>query len=378
MKHAALSSGGILRIVFRHIKESPRTLAELYVYRDRTLVYKWLHDDATPPKGLVPGIVAFAMERSCEPVRLIIKSELDAYVAASGIDSEIAALLAATAPFQKFMEDLLHFAISLPSEPGPSRERAGRPEADPAAGAGSGGGWGNPSVPLAELGLALLALLGSGILWNGVNRLLGWTHYMGGIGREPRGTAAAAWGLALTLPAILIAMAARRRSGGQAPRGGRYGAIAIPPLYSLSGMVGALAFYDSGLRAQVEGLRLGYGLQELAIAFAFAALASLPPFAVIMAGWKAAKTRPLAALGYALLPPLLVSAAVSFTLLVDRPVAELEQLRGFLAGLMLRIGMYFAARGYGAKADAAMCAAKRPSIRRARTRLRHENAARVG
>jgi hypothetical protein len=351
MKHAGFSSGGILRIVFRHINESPRTLAELYVYRDRTLIYKWLHDSATPSRGLVPGIVAFVMDKACEPVRLSIKSELDDYIAAAGIRAEIAALLAATTPFQKFMEDLLHFAISLPPAPVPSLDSASRPDAAPAVGARSRGGWGQLSIPSAELGLALLAVLGSGLVWNGVNRLLGWTYYMGGSGREPRGWAAAVWGLALALPVILIAMAARRRAGGKAALGGRSGAIAIPTLYSLSGVAGALAFYDSGLRPWVEGLSLAYAFQELAIAFAFASLVSLLPFAVIMAGWSSGGPRPFAALGYSLLPPLLVSASVSFTFLVDRPVAELEQLRGFLAGLMLRLGMYFAARGYGAKSS---------------------------
>ena len=48
--------------------------------------------------------------------------------------------------------------------------------------------------------------------------------------------------------------------------------MALCAIYSLSCMVGALAFYDSGLRINVEGLRHGYGFQELVIAFAFAIL----------------------------------------------------------------------------------------------------------
>ena len=348
MIHAGFSPGGILRIVFRYINESPRTMAELYLYRDRTLVYKWLHDSAAPPKALVPGIVAFVMEKTCEPVRLSIRSELEAYVAVSGIAPGIAALLAGTSPFQKYMEDLLLLAISLPSREKSAMEPVVRLEVGTVAEAGQDGTRKGLSIPITELAIALLAVFFSSALWNGINRLLGWTCYMGGTGREPRGLAAAVWGISLALPIILLALAARRKAGDPTPRGGRPGTMAICAIYTLSCMVGALAFYNSGLRTDVEGLRLGYGFQELVIAFAFAILVSPLPFIAIMVIWSAPEPRPrlFAILGYSLFPPLLVLAGVSFTLLIDRPIIELEQLRGFLAGLMLRIGMYLVARRY--------------------------------
>jgi len=138
----------------------------------------------------------------------------------------------------------------------------------------------------------------------------------------------------------------QRRGGGQAPAEGRQRVIVIQVMYSLAGLVGSLAFYDSDVRSRIEGLSLGYDVQELVIGFVFALLISLLPLGVIlMAGQGAGKSRPwtLTALGYALLPSFLVAAAVSFAFFVERPVAELEQLRGFLAGLMLRTGMYIAA-----------------------------------
>jgi hypothetical protein len=337
MKFARFSAGGILGIIFRHIKESPRTLAELYVFRDRSLVYKWLHDSATPPKALVPGIVAFVMEKTCEPVRLSMQKELGDYIRASGLPPGIVAQLNGTIPFQKYMEDILNFAISLPTSDKPvTTTFAPRHEIPEGR-----------SIPFTELALALSAVLGSGIIWNGINRFLEWTYYMGGDGREPRGVSAAVWGLTVTMPIILAVMVSKRRFGGRAPAKGGLALIAVPVLYSLSGMVGSLAFYDTRLRFHVEGLHLGYGFQELVIGFLFALVVSLLPLGVItIARMNAGESRPrgFMVLGYALLPSFLVVAAVVFTFVVDRPIAELEQLRGLLAGLMLRTGMFLAAR----------------------------------
>ncbi len=338
MKFARFSAGGILGIIFRHIKESPKTLAELYVFRDRSLVYKWLHDSATPSKALVAGIVSFVMDKTCEPVRLSIRKELVDYVSASGLQPEIASQLIGTVPFQEFMKDMLHFAISLPHDERPIAGPAS-PQRKP---------WRARSVPLAEMALAILAVFGSGMLWNVINRVLGWIYYMGGEGREPRGFAAAIWGLTVTVPIILAAMASRFRGGKQDNAENRPKDIAIPVLYALSGMIGSLVFYNIGVRAYIEGCHLGYSIHELIIGFAFASLVSMVPLGVIViAGRSAGKSKPrgFEALGYALLTPLMVVAAVSFTFFVARPIAELEQLRGFLAGLMLRTGMYIAARG---------------------------------
>lgn len=62
--------GDILKIVFDHIHESPRTLAEMYIDRDRSLVYKWLNHTALPTKKLIPGIVRFICDNTNEPVRM--------------------------------------------------------------------------------------------------------------------------------------------------------------------------------------------------------------------------------------------------------------------------------------------------------------------
>jgi len=343
------SLGAILSIILRHIKESPRTLAELYVYRDRTLVYKWLHGSAMPAKTLVPGIVRFVMEKSCEPVRLSMRHELEVYVGTAGLRPEIADQLIQTEPFQKFIEDMLNFAISLASSESIATD-AGAPDVGSfMAVASRNDGQRGHSLPISELVRALLAVLVGGIIWNGINHALAWTYFMGGEGMEPRGIAAAIWGLTVTVPIACVSRAACPLHGSRVSVTDWLKAIAVLTLYALAGVAGALAFYDSGLRRCFERLDLVYGAQELLIAVAFGVIISLPPFGVIIGVARRADSSwhgVLAELGYAVLPAMLVGMAVCLTLFIDRPIAELEQLRGFLAGLMLRIGMYIVVRGH--------------------------------
>lgn len=361
---ATFSVGSILAIILRHLKESPRTLAELYVYRDRTLVYKWLHGSATPAKTLVAGIVKFVMEKSCEPVRLSMRHELEECVRTGGLRPEIAAQLIQTEPFQKFIEDMLNLAISLPSNKSAATESVSPVDGDSPVVAPWSGNTRGRSLPISELVRALLAVLVGGIVWNGINRALAWTYFMGGDGLEPKGIAAAIWGLTVTVPIACVSQVAYTFRSSRISAADWLGTIGIAILYALAGVVGALAFYDSGLRRALEGLYLAYGMQEFLIAIAFAMIISLPPLFVLIGAARRANAfwpEALEELGYAVLPTLLVGAAVCLTLFIDRPKMELEQLRGFLAGLMLRIGMYIGARGHGIDASTARCNDRRPA-----------------
>lgn len=337
MESGSISSGQVLALIFRDIQESPRTLAEIYLNRDRTLVYKWLHDRARPSKLLIPGIVAFVVEKTCEPVRLQLRHDLDTLVSASGLRPEIVDRLLGTPAFESYLEEVLLVSISRSSGDGPST----RPVS-----------WGGRVVSLRELGFGLLAVLGSGILWNGLNRLLGWTYYMGGSGREPRGLAAALWGLTVSLPILGAALAATRGSPWGPSRhvppqswiqARPWGGI-LTLLYTLGGMVGAWAFYSSGLRDFMEGLGLGYRPQEVLAGLAFSLTIPLLPLGVLLGSGAFPGPRLGKALASLLFPALLVLVSVLLTFFIDRPAPEVEQLRGFLAGLFLRSGMYAAAR----------------------------------
>lgn len=336
MESKALSCGKVLAVIFRNLHESPRVLAEHYLDRDRTLVYKWLHDKARPSKSLIPKIVAFVASKAREPLRLQIRHELDLLVSASGLGPEVVAGLARTEGFEAYLEDLLLLAVSQ------------GPGADPEAPIAAAGPRRARTIPIRELSLGALAILGSGILWNGINRLLGWAFYMGGTGKEPRGLTAALWGLTISLPILVIALLAAR--GDPPPVSAPAQAQARPwkplhtVLYTLAAILGAWAFYTSGLRASVEGLGLGYRLQESLLALGFALLVPLLPLALLRGVRGPAWARPSQALGLWAIPALLVLASVFLTFFIDRPAPEVEQLRGFLAGLFLRTGMYAAAR----------------------------------
>ena len=72
-----------LKIVFKYIPSSPSVLAEQYVDRDRTLVYKWLRGSAFPSKKLFHHIIRFITEHSSEPVSYLIRAEMNQSIANS-------------------------------------------------------------------------------------------------------------------------------------------------------------------------------------------------------------------------------------------------------------------------------------------------------
>ena len=72
--------GNALKIIFKYVQASPAILAEKYVDRDRTLVYKWLRGAAFPSKKLFPDIIRFVMDNSSDPIRAMIRAEMDPYL----------------------------------------------------------------------------------------------------------------------------------------------------------------------------------------------------------------------------------------------------------------------------------------------------------
>jgi hypothetical protein len=99
----------------------------------------------------------------------------------------------------------------------------------------------------------------------------------------------------------------------------------------------ALLFYASGIREAVEGLRLGYALQETVLVVIFGLVLSvLPQLAALLVARPRPRTWVLALLA----PTAAALAGFLVTLLVDRPVPEVLQLRGFVVGLALRFAQF--------------------------------------
>ena len=320
--------GGALKVVFHSVGKSPAHLAEFYIDRDRTLVYRWMRDEAAPPEKLLPSIVRFVAENCVGAERVKLKAEMDAYIRKTALGSEIKDALAGEGDFEKYISGVLRIALA---------ERRYRQAEAPAATPGA-------AVPLASIVYALLAALSGGLIWNLLNRLFGWLFYMGGSGNEPAGAPAFLWGLIMGAPiiafALLSQMGAQPSHNPPAPRDWRLVAAAYPLAAGAAGFV----FYNSGVRGYVEGFGYAYGMQEAIIVSAYAALLSFLPLLSILAllrfphmGW-----RRFAAIVAA--PVVASILCVLGTMIVGRPEPEVAQLRGFAVGLALRLSMFVAAR----------------------------------
>lgn len=196
---------------------------------------------------------------------------------------------------------------------------------------------------------AALAVVVGGLLWNIVNVLFKWHFYLGGSGNEPYGVAAFIWGIILALTISVIALAAGYRYIPRDWQSFRKGLVVIA-LYTLGGGLGAVIFYDSGVRRLVESANLGYGGQEVIIAVVWSFVLSISTYLPVQITHSISETRVdvLNTRYLALQIPvttILVLLAVLVSLLIDRPETELSQLRGFFAGVALRLGLFLGLLG---------------------------------
>jgi hypothetical protein len=113
-------------------------------------------------------------------------------------------------------------------------------------------------------------------------------------------------------------------------------------LYTIFGGIGAVIFYDSGFRNFVVEQNLGYGTQELIIvlvwAFLISSLASLP---VLILNRVFRDVLELRAVLFQIPFCILLSfLAVVVSLFIQMPEAQAAGVRGVLAGLGLRLGLF--------------------------------------
>ena len=325
MEKLKFTWGGVLRVIFNSVSKSPAHLAEFYIDRDRTLVYRWMRDEAAPPYKLLPDIIRFVTESSISAERIMLRLEMDAYILSSSLSDEIKEGLSGEEDFEKYITGVLRMALA---------ERRNKSPATPP----------RITVPLKSIIFALLAAVSGGLIWNVINHLLSLGFYMGGSGNEPIGTLAFVWGLTLGVPVIafaLLSLKAKPTSPVNAPI---YDWRLVAAIYSVAAGAVGFIFYNSGFRGFIEGLGYAYGLQEIIIVIVYSALLSFPPLLSVFALLRFQKTgwRLLATI---IAAPVLISVlSVLGTALVDRPEPEVAQLRGFLVGLVLRLTMFIAVR----------------------------------
>ena len=326
MNEQKFTWGGVLKIVFDSISQSPARLAEFYIDRDRSLIYRWLRDEAAPTNKLLPDIVRFVNENSIVAEQLQLRTDMDAYINLSSLSDQIKNVLIMEEDFEKYLTAVLHMALL-------ERKKKQPIETAPRI-----------VIPLITIIFALLAAFLGGLIWNILNHLFDWSFYMGGSGNEPMGIPAFLWGLSVGIPVIVFALLSLRII--KAPSAAFTSCdwrLAIV-VYSLATGVAGYIFYNSGFRVFVEGFGYSYGLQETIIVIIYAALLSIFPLLSVFALLGFPKM-PKRMLFFVLTAPVLLSLlSVWGTTLVNRPEIEVAQLRGFLVGFFLRLAMFVAVR----------------------------------
>lgn len=283
--------------------------------RERTLMYKWLSGASTPSSSYFPRIVEIVSRRASEGRKLILRNDLQDLVRRGSLPHDVRAAILSCNSVEELLSECLHLSVLQPLKPGADSPR-----------------WRTSRSPAAIVVGGLLAAVLGGILWNALNRLLGWDFFMGSPGQSLSGVQAIIWGT-ITLFPIPAAVVLLHRSEDRRR-------LLLPSLLFVAvGAVCAGAFYASGVREAIENLQLGYVLQETMLALFFAlAMSVLPLLAVILASGRGK----LAALPAIVLAVPTAAALLGFllTLLIDRPVSEVIQLRGFAVAFALRLALF--------------------------------------
>jgi hypothetical protein len=306
----------LLRMVLNDTGLKASTVA-FELGRERTLVYKWLSGAVVPAASYFPLIVQIVARHAPRARRLILARDLRALLRGARIPPELKITLLRT----ESLETLLAECLELSLTPGFPDEKPG------VSLAGSGRLW--PVLPG-----ALFAAVCGGILWNVLNRILGWPYFMGSPGEGLRGMPAFVWGLITTAPIPAPLLLLHRKQE-------RRRMVVPALLFTLLGGLSALAFYSSGLRGIIEGLGLAYGLQESIIVVVFALFLSVPPYASAVL-WPPRPSRAGRSAAAAAAPAAAALTGLLVTLVIDRPVPEVLQLRGFVVGFTLRLALFFA------------------------------------
>ena len=186
------------------------------------------------------------------------------------------------------------------------------------------------------------AAITGGFLWNVLNRLVEWRFHLGGSGNEPYGCAAFISGFFSAFSAVFFAfLVFYEYILSSIPL--LLGILVLILLYALLGGLGTVLFYDSGFRDYIESKKYGYGSQELIIVTFWSLAISASTYFSLLVLYPLSQNT--IGTGYLLvqipLSVILSFLAVLLSLVVALPTAEINQLRGFFAGIALRTGLFF-------------------------------------
>ncbi len=318
---SAFTTGFILKTLFRYSFENQRYFTEYYVNCDKSLVYKWINDTVALPKKHVANIVRFSIEQTNDSEKLQIRNIIQQKLVHISLCDESKASLLNKEDFGEFLSGALMYAIACRTE----QQK-------------------NPYSRLASTGISLpmllacgfFALISGGILWTFLNRLLGWTYFMGGQGNEPAGLPSFIWGVLSNMPIIVFALLAARKSANLS----RSRSIALIALYTLLSGFGAFVFYNSSFRILMEQTALGYVLRECFIAGVYGLIISGFPLLSLYLVLHRSDIPTLWHIAGICLPPAAAVLAVLGVSLINRPEIEIAPLRGFSVALALRFCIF--------------------------------------
>jgi len=371
-------------------------LAEFYIDRDRTLVYKWMRDTASPAKKLVPEIIRFILENTGEPARIKIKSELDKVITVADLSVDLKNALLGSPDFENYLNGMIALALAKRKDeaaPEPLDESSGEPgsvvialsrESDriilnssgesgiaapaptgepsnavPAPTGESGGVIPAPAsesgsvipapadksggvIPVINIVFAVLAATVGGLLWSFIDNALGLPYAMGRMGREPAGFMAFFWGICSLSPVIMCAAISLRRENPAVKFIHSQGKTGYIIFYTLACGFGGLLFYGSGFSDFIEQLSIDHMLQDIAYVFVFSLVLSFLPVLAILLLMRFPKMKPSAFFFIEFFSSAMCVSAIIIITLVRQP--EVSQLRGFLISFILRLTMYITIR----------------------------------
>jgi hypothetical protein len=197
------------------------------------------------------------------------------------------------------------------------------------------------AIPILLFLCAVLASITGGWIWNIINDLLNWSYHLGGSGNEPHGIQAFIWGFLAVCTIPFFALVASYRLIPHT-KISLYRATLFIVLYAILGGLGAIIFYDAGFRTYIETTIDGYTSQEMIIVVIWSFLiSSLSAIPIMLSGdvFKSILNRHVL--------PIQIFLAITFSFLavavslfISVSPSEVAQLRGFFAGVALRLGLF--------------------------------------
>lgn len=326
MAYREFSFCEVLKLLLAETGEKPSGLA-MGLQRERTLVYKWLSGAHQPKPSYMPQIVNYFYTAATESQKAILSERLIECVRHSTLPVCVKQILFSKKDcFKAFLLELLTLSINTTWK---NTEAVG--SSDPVLQYASRLVNLNARAGLSVLAWSILSAVAGGSIWNLINLLFGWTYYMGALKVEPTAAWPFIWGSVTAFPIMLIFLLVYKTK--------KLTKTVLPVLlYTVVAGLGAMFFYTSCIRAEIESIGLAYEVQEILIVVIYSLIVSVPPYLAASIYFRL----PLHGINIAFLfiPSAAAILAIAVTLVVRLPVQEIIQLRGFAVGLAIRVSSF--------------------------------------